>query len=231
MQLKEIIGVIPWGSLVWLILGLIVIKKIAPPLVAFIDRAKTFKAGAFTAEASNLQTQQLAAETPANVLEAAAESSSTVPTPGFIAELAEATRPYQDYSTFQIARDELETKLAAENPTDEQLRTLLVNGGALFGTMLEFENIHAIIFGSQISLLQDLNVGITMNMIRVKSFFEKAANVSPLIYAEYKFEGWLEFIRSRGLIQIEKDNVRITDKGRDFLKYIIQTGKVVSKPG
>ena len=98
---------------------------------------------------------------------------------------------------------------------------------------LNFEQIYSTIWGSQINLLKYLNsrvpTGDTADNLKV-IFYETAAIIHPLIYAGYPFENYLYFLRSRTLIMEENGIYNITNLGRDFLVYMMQTGKSEARP-
>jgi len=55
----------------------------------------------------------------------------------------------------------------------------------------------------------------------VKAFYDKAALETPVVYANYSFEQWMEFMKSQVLIIWHPSGmVEITIRGRDFLKYL-----------
>ena len=92
---------------------------------------------------------------------------------------------------------------------------------------LHFEYIYSTIWGSQLRLLRYLNsqapVGDTAE--NLKAFYDAAAITYPQVYEDYSFENYLGFLLSRILIKKVDGNYGITNFGRDFLIYLIQTGK------
>jgi hypothetical protein len=93
---------------------------------------------------------------------------------------------------------------------------------------LRFEHIYSNIWGSQINLLKYLNgrvpYGDTAENIK-SIFYDSAAIIYPEVYNNYPFETYLYFLTSKTLI-IRADNIyNITNLGRDFLIYLVQTGK------
>ena len=93
---------------------------------------------------------------------------------------------------------------------------------------LRFENINASIYGSQINLLKYLNSrvpdGETAENIK-SYFYDSAAILYPNLYNHYPFEAYLYFLTSRTLIIGTGNIYNITNLGRDFLIYLVQTGK------
>jgi hypothetical protein len=97
---------------------------------------------------------------------------------------------------------------------------------------LRFEYIYSSIWGSQINLLKYLNsrapYGDTVESIK-SIFYETATSLYPEVYNNYSFEAYIHFLISRTLI-VQSDNIfNITNLGRDFLIYLIQTGKSESR--
>ena len=61
-------------------------------------------------------------------------------------------------------------------------------------------------------------------------FYENAKERNPRFYENYPYEQYLDFLKAYDLILFEKDGrIGITILGRDFLKYIIETGLPMEK--
>jgi hypothetical protein len=56
-------------------------------------------------------------------------------------------------------------------------------------------------------------------------FYEAAKMIYPLWYRNYPFEGWIGFLESSKLILLRESRFFITIAGREFLKYLVGTGK------
>ena len=57
------------------------------------------------------------------------------------------------------------------------------------------------------------------------SFYEAAKVMYPLWYQNYPFERWIGFLESFNLILRRESRCFITIAGREFLKYLVGTGK------
>lgn len=87
-----------------------------------------------------------------------------------------------------------------------------------------YDHLWWLLFKSQILLLRELNHKV-LTIDEAKAFFDAAANEYPEEYAKDTFERWLEWPRSQLLLSQEGMKLAITPKGRDFLKYVLHTGR------
>lgn len=94
-----------------------------------------------------------------------------------------------------------------------------------------FEAFNFLIWGSQIALLQALNVS-SLSVEQAKPFYVHAATVFPDLYKTYSFESWLDWLISHPMfVSREGDVLSITDEGREFLKFLITRGYSFSRLG
>jgi hypothetical protein len=101
---------------------------------------------------------------------------------------------------------------------------------ALALIFLEFERHYRLIFGSQLRLLQTLSSTPGMELSEIEAFFFlPIKQTHSAFYVNYTFEQWLEYLREAGLVQITGKKVFITDKGKEFLKFLIQFGYPIEK--
>jgi len=93
------------------------------------------------------------------------------------------------------------------------------------------EKIYDLIYGSQIRLLQRLNHTTTETKDSLKFYYDNAVKTYPTAYEKYTYESYLNFLYSYGLILLEEnnENVRITDAGKDFLRYLIEANLSLEK--
>lgn len=69
------------------------------------------------------------------------------------------------------------------------------------------------------------------NKENLKPFYDNAARQSPQVYQKYTYEQWLEFLHEIGyILDLENSKLGITILGRDFLKFLIETGKSEFRP-
>jgi hypothetical protein len=83
-----------------------------------------------------------------------------------------------------------------------------------------------LIFKSQLLLLRELNHRV-LQLDEARAFYDAAAKQYSVEYANAKetFELWLDFLRTRQLVLQDGLKLAITPRGRDFLKYLIHTGR------
>jgi hypothetical protein len=112
------------------------------------------------------------------------------------------------------------------NSRDGDLLTL--SSALLIGGV--FERTYNFVFGSQIALLQQLN-SIPQTVEQARAYYERAGSAFPEIYKNYTFEQWLNFLQSFLLTTKEGDRISITQRGRGFLRYIVENGYSIQKAG
>jgi hypothetical protein len=130
----------------------------------------------------------------------------------------------------QRVKDDLRTK-GVTDPADaaEALAHLL----AIATLLVSFEGTYAVIWGSQILILQALNglgtVGAKEEDIR--RFYDLAANQNPAAFKDYPFEtyvGWL--IDTAQLVGRQNGRFVITIRGSEFLAYLMRYRKSIARP-
>lgn len=129
----------------------------------------------------------------------------------------------------RIIREGLEN----QNINPDDMERVLVNLLAEQTIINYFERLYISIFGSQITALQSLNVAgvVGVDVLALRPHYDEAVALWPNSYTNYSFEQWLEFLISAGLIIRTGDNVRITQEGHEFLKYIIHRSYTDIKAG
>jgi hypothetical protein len=84
-----------------------------------------------------------------------------------------------------------------------------------------FETTYANIYGSQLKALDDLNVR-AMTVEQLRPYYDRGLPSLPEnIRAQSSFERWLAYMREMVLIAQQGDNVTITLRGGEFLRYIL----------
>ena len=121
----------------------------------------------------------------------------------------------------------LETEVNKIKDDKERADALKDYAEALY-VILHFERIYTNIFGSQITLLQHLNSSFNETLESVKYFYDYAAKQHPEI-AKYPYSDYIRFLHSRSLVHIKDSTIQISWLGRDFLKFMVQTGLSDSK--
>ena len=93
-----------------------------------------------------------------------------------------------------------------------------------------FEYYYQQIWGSQLAILNYLNVSLTGETREtLVSFYTAAAKLYPAVFQKYPFESYLSFLTTNKLIVEENGRFKITVLGREFLTYLASTGKTTNK--
>ncbi len=93
---------------------------------------------------------------------------------------------------------------------------------AVRDTLLDFERIYNVIFGSQIQLLLDLNANKDgLPIENTDAFFNKIMLKWRPNFTDWGFDKYMSYLLSTGLVEIYKNNAFITEKGQAFLNYLI----------
>jgi len=79
------------------------------------------------------------------------------------------------------------------------------------------------IFGSQLRALNQLNNRM-LTHDELRRFYDEGAASLPQLYQNRPFETWLAFLRTSVLVRDEGDRIQITVRGREFLRYVVQSG-------
>jgi hypothetical protein len=93
-----------------------------------------------------------------------------------------------------------------------------------------FGAIYAVIFGSQIAGLKELGARRRVTNAEAHQFYLEIEKQNPEAYAGYGFSGWLGFLKNRGLIRQEGEDVVMTDLADDFLTWLQAARLTVNKP-
>lgn len=121
----------------------------------------------------------------------------------------------------RIEKDIMDKKLNGDN-----LKKVLVRHLAISQILFYFEQINNVIWGTQIQLLEELNtkpVGETKDDL--KRFYEYGASLYPTTYEKYAFENYLSYLIVSQLITEKEGRYFITQLGREFLVYLVSSGK------
>jgi hypothetical protein len=124
---------------------------------------------------------------------------------------------------------ENESKINEINDDHKKVETLIKYSEALY-LILSFERIYYNIFGSQLYILDFINTNFTQTKSDLKIFYDNAKEKYTEFYDGYSYDNYFAFLINHDLITITEDNIcSITWLGRDLLKYLIETGKSISK--
>jgi len=116
--------------------------------------------------------------------------------------------------------------------TDGDTIKVLIKHLSAAKILLEFEQIHNLIFGSQIFLLKKLNEVARQGKPRefVAAHFEQIKSLFPELLGNWSAEQYLAFLLSRLLITIEGNVFHITNLGVEYLTWMIRNGRREDKP-
>lgn len=93
--------------------------------------------------------------------------------------------------------------------------------------LLAFEQIHSLIFGSQIILLKKLNevAGQGIRAELVNEYIVKTIQANPVDLGNWTVEQYLFFLRSQLLIVGDGEQIHITDFGVEYLTWMARNGR------
>ncbi|MFH1861833.1 MAG: hypothetical protein ABH878_03380 [bacterium] len=201
---------IVWPCVV-LILVIVVIFAFKKPIERLIDRTqKVSKAGLETG-----QTIQSTSENPS------------------MSKTNELLKVFDNTLLIQRETEIREFLNNAKLTNNCEREQVLIRYLAAFTVTMIFEKVYYVIFGSQLSVLMELNSAGEKGIKKEFLFtlFEKAQANYPELYTENTVDRWLGFLESFSLISQEDDNIMITIQGREFLTYIIRQGYRLDKGG
>jgi hypothetical protein len=115
---------------------------------------------------------------------------------------------------------------------EEREKYLLRNVAMVVITQM-FDKSYYLIYGSQLSALRYLNDnrGLSLTTSQITSIYNDAVRKYPDNYANYTFENWLGFLVNSYLVQKNGNDIGITVRGTEFLKYLIEQGYSYQKWG
>lgn len=114
----------------------------------------------------------------------------------------------------------------------DETETIKVLTRHLAGTQNQFffERIYAMIYGSQLTILQHLNTrpnGETRESLI--PYYNLAVQQFPETYKTYPFEEYMSFLTNFYLVECKDNSFYISHIGKDFLIFITQSGKALFK--
>lgn len=115
---------------------------------------------------------------------------------------------------------------------DKQRVAMLLRYVALVTVANEFINVHSKIFGSQMDLLVVL-VGrqSPLPLEDVEAAFQAVRTSQPEFHKNTLFKDWLGFLLAVGLVAQVGQGVDLTQRGKDFLKFLIDSRTATQRPG
>jgi hypothetical protein len=214
----EVLKILVWPIAV-IIIVIIVVLLLKKSLQDLLTRVTKLKYGETVAEVSQVRQE-------ANEKSLIAQSQVDKPN-----ETIEKALGIFSSSTIDRAKNVVETESKINELTDDSKKVdrLIKYSEALY-LILSFERLYNSIFGSQLYILDFINTINTETKNDLKVFYDNAKEKYPDFYETYSYDEYFNFLLNHELIIINKDNTcSITWLGRDFLKYLIETGKTISK--
>jgi hypothetical protein len=89
-----------------------------------------------------------------------------------------------------------------------------------------YDILWAQIYRSQLLMLQELNLNV-LPLDKAQAFYDTAKQQYPNEYANYSFDQWLGFMLKQTMLNQQGTQIGITERGRDFLKFIIHLGRSI----
>ena len=98
--------------------------------------------------------------------------------------------------------------------------------------LLEFEQVHNLIFGSQIFLLKKMNevAGQGQKRENVIAHFEHVREMFKANLGDWSFEQYMAFLIGRSLVTVDFDTYHITNLGVEYLTWITRSGRSENRP-
>lgn len=128
----------------------------------------------------------------------------------------------------RVKAELMERSLSAEGDTVK----VLIRHLAGTQLLLSFEQIHNLIFGSQIFLLKKLNevAGQGRLLSFVCSHIDHVKTLYPDALGEWSYDQYLEFMFGRLLIVRHGDQIHITNLGVEYLTWVARNGRSENNP-
>ena len=128
----------------------------------------------------------------------------------------------------RIKSDLLERSLEVKGDTI----TILIKHLAAARILLSFEQIHSLIFGSQIFLLKELNevAGQGKPKEFIDSYYQDVQKLFSEQLGSWTLEQYLSFLLGRLLITIADNTYHITNFGVEYLTWIVRNGRREDNP-
>ena len=109
---------------------------------------------------------------------------------------------------------------------------VLIKHFAASKILLEFEQIHNLIFGSQIFLLKKMNetVGQGVGKDFITTHYDHVRDIFKEQLAEWTLDQYLAFLVARLLIAVKGERYHITNLGVEYLTWMARNGRSENKP-
>lgn len=126
----------------------------------------------------------------------------------------------------------IETDLVTrELDTNSDTAKVLIKNLAATQLLLGFEQVHNLIFGSQIFFLKQLNqvVGQGYPREKVEDHFKHVQELFPKELGSWSIDQYLSFLLERSLVISTNNDFHLTDLGVEYLIWIARNGKTENR--
>ena len=206
------------SSISWPIVTLIIVSYFKKPITRFLKQVKKVTYGETTVERQNKSQKE-------------EKSKIDILTIGNDFTYIDETLNKFSESTKNSALKIIENETRISEVVDSQQKfERILKYSQLLIIVKSAERIYHLIYGSQIRLLQKLNYS-NEKTDSVKYFYDNAVKYFPEIYKNYSYESYLDFLVNQGLVTLnnETDYISITETGRDFLRYLVESNSNLDK--
>jgi hypothetical protein len=193
------------------------------PISDLIRRARGVAYGNKTIDLSGGQT--------ATAVETQKKSEIPMPPAADVVPASHAMPPLPPTDVHARVEQDISAILTSDIPADVQ-KAWLVRAVSIARIQRAHEMTYRLILGAQISLLTEANGPVPCSETRAREIYERGKTLFPLVYNDFSFENWIRWPVTTGLLQKEDGVVpvfRITQIGRDFLHYLVDTGLTTGK--
>lgn len=224
IYMLDMLKVIVWASAI-----VIVLFMYRSPITRFIDRTqKVSLPKGIEVTTTEDQLERARNQKP---LEALTEGEPAVAINEVEAKRASIGEEFQNPMLVEQARriEEALDSLALDNAADRE--ELLVKHLAASQIACLFEQTYRLIFGSQINALHFLaqeSMNGTADIESLRPVYLHAENYG-LDHSRVSFEAWLEFLEYCELVQKTENEIAITPRGKEFLRYLLERGYAYKK--
>ncbi|MDP1964227.1 MAG: hypothetical protein Q8N31_25190 [Reyranella sp.] len=207
-HLLTAIELLRWPAVVFA-LGIVVIMAFRVPLAGVMGRLTRVKAPGIEAEAS----EQAQAQT-----DAQSKRAQELPSPSDLAAATTSNDQLVNPLILEVAQHIARDPIITGVPQGDTRDTVFARHLASVQIALFFERIYQYIFGSQIKALRLANRNFGATISELRAVYDTADH-NPI----YTFDSFVNYLREHAeFITIDGDNVLITERGREFLKYLVQ---------
>jgi hypothetical protein len=150
---------------------------------------------------------------------------------GASVELTNELSSQVDPSLLDLRANSIYAELESRGVRPEDRDTTLVRLLSASLIREHWERTYALIFGSQIRLLQSINETFGgLEEEEADAAYHVAAEQYPEVYAQFPFENWIRFIEGSSLVTREDGRLLITPLGKGFLKHLIAQSLTFNRP-